>query len=556
MRSGIFGAIGSRMITIPGLVTKSFEGLYYAVGCNKPSSLIEQSAFIETNNETFGIHGVWLNSENHNWSESDSLLHLKEYVNDPSKFDQIEGPVQGFHFDKSAGRLLLHTDFARQHPLFYYEGDGLFAYAYSLDLLVKILRENNVTIDADYQAASMLLTFASILGHKTLVKGINKLMPGHSAEWTRNSLRCYPRSNPLDIDRDISNPSEAIEMIDTSFREASNRMIHLNQAFGKGQINLLSGGIDSRMVFLQTATETEKVKCLCFSAEDYLDHKISKSIAKDYGAEYLFHNLNQGEYMLNTDSVEEYDGTINYLASAHHRHALRSLRIPNPGLIASGQLGNEILAEFGMPNATFESVVSSIHTYSKAFGGCRDEVESLWNNTPDSTVFKLYNRGFLYTNSAAFSTRPHGILYSPFTSSSFVRSALRIQPDLLANHKIYLEWMRSCYPEATKYDWERYRAKPIQGVRLNAAKLKMNILSRFVYPISSFRGASMSPIQLWYNESKTHQEFFHRAFVDKREFLDSLPELASLVDSNYSTMSVMNKASVLTLLIGLEKYIN
>ena len=107
-----------------------------------------------------------------------------------------------------------------------------------------------------------------------------------------------------------------------------------------------------------------------------------------------------------------------------------------------------------------------------------------------------------------------------------------------------------------RYNWERYKSKPVGGMSLKLAKLKMSVLTRFIYPLSKFRSSSMSPLQYWFNESQEIQQFFENTFVDNMEHLDSVPSLASFVKQNYGSMNITNKASVLTLLMALKKYVN
>ncbi|MBM72509.1 MAG: hypothetical protein CL847_06980 [Crocinitomicaceae bacterium] len=521
MRSGIFGVI---------------KGDSQNLGCTKPTKLSQK--LIQTKNSA--LHGTWF---------GELSYPAEELLSDPEKFNMLEGPTQGFHYDPQSRKLALHVDFARQHPVFYYHKSQLFAFANSLEKLCELLKAHDIKIKADEQGASMLLTYSSILGNKTLVKGVRKLMPGYSLFYSDNKVELINRNNLQDLDRHISDKSSAIELLDSTFKSVTNAVATTNADLGADQINLLSGGIDSRMVFMQSVKASNSVSTLCFSAEGYLDHQISQQISKDYNIDYNFCNLNPGTYMMCTDSMEDYDGTINFLASAHHRFALNNFN--NQGIIASGQLGNEILAEFYNPNNDFYDTLESITTMKGVGGGEKD----VWNATPDSTLFKLYNRGFLYTNSAAYSTLD-GTLYSPFTSKEFVKAALQLHPSLLKDHFIYLEWMKARYPESICYKWERYRVKPVVGMSLKLAKLKMSILTRFIYPLSNFRCDSMSPLQHWYKESKILQQFFSKTFEENIEQLDSVPSLESFVKQNYAFMNITNKASVLTLLLALKKYVN
>lgn len=521
MRSGIYGVI---------------KGESQNLGCTQPNKRAQK--VIQTDN--YALHGTWLGDLNH---------PAEQLLSDPDKFATIEGPTQGYHYDTQSVKLTLHVDFARQHPVFYYHSTQLFAFAHSLEKLTDLLKENGVAIEADEEGASMLLAYASILGDKTLVKGARKLMPGYSLVYSHGEIQLIDRHNLQELDRYITDKSRAIDMLDSAFSKATDAMIKANDDLGADQFNLLSGGIDSRMVFMQSAKSAENISTLCFSAEGYLDHQISEEISNDFNANYNFCDLNPGTYAMCTDSVEDYDGTINYLASAHHRFALKNFT--NQGIIASGQLGNEILAEFYNPNLNHTQALASITTMKEV----GVDAKGVWDASPDSALFKLYNRGFLYTNSAAYST-VDGTLYSPFTSSEFVKTALQLHPSLLVDHFIYLEWMKARYPQAISYKWERYRVKPVGGMSLKLAKFKMSILTRFIYPLSKFKGASMSPLQHWYDESHEIQKFFSRTYEDNEYQLDSVPSLASFVKQNYASMNITNKASVLTLLLALKKYVN
>ena len=64
----------------------------------------------------------------------------------------------------------------------------------------------------------------------------------------------------------------------------------------------------------------------------------------------------------------------------------------------------------------------------------------------------------------------------------------------------------------------------------------------------------MSPIQLWHDSSPEIQDFYHETFRRHREALDLHPALRDAVERDYETMSVMNKASVLTLLLASKSW--
>jgi asparagine synthase (glutamine-hydrolysing) len=528
--------------------SQQWQGSFYLIGEN---SAVHQGLLHDGQEEAFGLSGAWFNAPNADWFTNSQLV--RSSVCSPKAFDALDGLVHGFFYSKNENSLLLHVDFARQRPIFYFQDQDFFAFAPSVAELIKLLKNNRKTIEPDQEGAAMLITFASILGIKTLIKGVHKLLPGHSMIWKGSECSVFPRTNLLSIERNVADEAEAVQMLATAFEKATRQMIAFNQNTRLQQINLLSGGIDSRVVLLECLHQKAKTEALCFSKRDYLDHRISEKIAGDFNVPYHFYDLKSGEYMISTDSVDEYDGTINYLASAHHRAALSSLEKIKKGVVVAGQLGNEILAEFFKPHATPDLTFGSIMTYGAAFALCKNAAYEAWNYTPDITVFKLYNRGFLYTNSAAYSTID-GVLFSPFTSAEFVKCALQLHPRLVNNHRVYLDWIQRSYPQAQRYKWERYRTVPVRGLGLKVAKLKMKAMMKLVYARNNFIGASMTPVDGWYAQSQQLRDFFIREYKEKENVLELYPQLKELIEKDYINMSVINKGSVITLLNASKKY--
>ena len=74
------------------------------------------------------------------------------------------------------------------------------------------MKENDVVIRADETGAALLLSYASILGDKTIVQGVRKLMPGHSLVYTKGEFKLINRDNLQNLDRNITHKSKAIDM--------------------------------------------------------------------------------------------------------------------------------------------------------------------------------------------------------------------------------------------------------------------------------------------------------------------------------------------------------
>ena len=497
-----------------------------------------------------------MNSPERDWHNPQSKSHLRSAVASAAGFAETEGPLQGVHGDGLKKSLQLHVDVARQHPLYWTTCAWGILFAYSMEELLALMRAHAVQVSPDEESAGLLLTYGSILGTRTLVRDVHKLMPGQTLTWTPEAVTTEERMPLEEIERDIDGFKEATSLLDDAFHDSVSQMVAVNREAGCAQHNLLSGGLDSRLVALATAQQLDgaPMSTLCFAVKDSLDASISASLAHEHGWQHRAHDLGQGEYMMNTETVGEYDGCVNHLASAHHRHALSKERLPNMGLLGSGQGANVLLTDNHKWGASGSEVLHAMTLNAATRGVCKDAAEEAWRATPDVQRFKMVNRGFLYTNSGAYSTAAFGVLWSPFNSGQFVRAALRLHPDIVHGQRAYLTWLAERFPAATHHVWERYNAKPVLGARLRRAQARAlwGARLRRVLPLRTPK--SMSPIELWMDSSPEIQHFYSDTFRRLSPLLRHYPSLEATVVRDFPTMNAMNKASVLTLLLATQAW--
>ena len=91
------------------------------------------------------------------------------------------------------------------------------------------------------RAQVLLLTYGSILGTQTLVRGVHKLMPGCTLTWTPDAVTTKERMPLEEIERDIDGFKEATSMLDNVFHDSVSQMVAVNRDAGCAQHNLLSG---------------------------------------------------------------------------------------------------------------------------------------------------------------------------------------------------------------------------------------------------------------------------------------------------------------------------
>lgn len=558
MRTGLYGIASTQEVQpFPEGKGVVDEGCHISIVMEEPRHAIQQGCLHLTEGCLFGAHGVWLNAEHPDWSSPAHLEELEHTVSEAVTYASVEGPLQAVHWSAATRTLQLHVDFARQHPLFWTKWSSGIVFAYSMDMLVSLMRRQDLEVLPDEESAAMLLTFGSIMGDGTLIQGVKKLMPGHTLTWTPDAVVVEERLPLADIERDITDTEESTDVLDEAFRLSVAQMVQANQYAGCDQHNLLSGGLDSRLVALATAQGLEggRLSTLCFSAKGARDESISAALAERHGWTHRFHDLQEGGYMTVTDSVFEYDGCVNFLASAHHREALKAHPLPKLGLLGSGQGANVLLTDNHKWASSGSEVLRSMRLYAGVNEWARRSAKAAWEACGDVQTFRVVNRGFLYTNSGANSTAAFGVLWSPFVSAQFVRAALRLAPSLIEGQRAYLTWLAERFPQAAEHVWERYNARPVLGWRLRLAQTMALWKARFwrVWPWNS--SASMSPVEHWMSSSSNIQHFYRDTFRRLSPLLSHYPHLRGQVERDYPNMSAVNKASVLTLLLATESWI-
>ncbi|MGB1943896.1 MAG: hypothetical protein ACPHSC_08385, partial [Flavobacteriales bacterium] len=277
-----------------------------------------------------------------------------------------------------------------------------------------------------------------------------------------------------------------------------------------------------------------------------LDQIIAAEVAHAQGSRHHFHSLGSGEYMTSLATVEDYDGAVNHLASAHHRSALEAAHGLDMGVLASGQTANVLFTEKAPQRMQDAFPLGRVPWALQSVA--REATEEALASSPDAHVAKLWNRSFLSTNSGAYSTRPWGVLWSPFASADVVRAALAIHPSLLADHRFYLTWLAKKHPEAQDHMWERYRVRPALGSTFNRAVWKATWQARIQKRLPWRSAQSMSPVGHWRAHTPEVKAWFDQPDLSLLSQWKHHPELEEALGGTWRGLGVTAESSVLTLL--------
>jgi asparagine synthase (glutamine-hydrolysing) len=151
----------------------------------------------------------------------------------------VDGAFAGAWWDGDRKRLALIRDPFGVRSLYYTEHAGVFYFASELKQLLAI---PGLPIELDRVALHKYLTFSFVPGEDVPVRGIRRLLPGHSAIWHDGKLQrtAYFQLREQ-IDPALDQTKAAVRLIRQQCRSAVTKRL-----YGEQQVGLfLSGGLDS-----------------------------------------------------------------------------------------------------------------------------------------------------------------------------------------------------------------------------------------------------------------------------------------------------------------------
>lgn len=542
--------------------TKRFENAWFKRSII--DKFIDDKVYSEDRDVFICSDGLMLNARElrTKYGCEDNFHLLKSlYRNSPSSFpSELRGDFDGVIYEKNLDSWTLYTNHIGSKWVFYYfdKEAKCFVFGTELKMVVAGMRALGIEPELSEEGAYFLLTFGYMLGDYTLVKGVKKLSPGSTLtlkNWELQSEEYYRlRSTPYIED----NEDKIIKTLDELFREAIKAEYDKDLEYGYRHVATLSGGLDSRMnVCYARKLGYKDILNITFSQSNYLDEQIAKRIASDWGYDFLFYSLDNGNYLKDIElSVLVNDGLALFSGSAHALAMELHINWVNLGLLHTGQLGDAIMGTY-LSSPRIEKNISFSGSYSNLL---ISKVKSLFStiakNFENTETFKFYNRGSNgifngYRVSETFSEYA-----SPFLHVDFLDYAMSISPVLRYEEKVYLDWIIQEAPEAAKYPWEK------TGLPINAGKFRKFLRKGMRYARRRVLGPSpkdsMNPFNYWYKTNSSLRETYEDYYRKHIDLLSKHPELQRDVEKMFNDGTPLEKTQPLTLLAaiklhGLEK---
>ena len=171
-------------------------------------------------------------------SASDTEVSLHLYLKYGLRFiDRIDGMFALAIYDRRHDRLILARDRIGIKPLYYYENDGIFAFASEIKAL-SVIPGFDTLVDPD--SLAQYLSFSYIQAPRTVFRKLRQLSPGHMLIREKGRVRVDRYWQPCEVD--VPDSEEAcVERFDELFSQAVRRRLVADVEVG----SFLSGGIQS-----------------------------------------------------------------------------------------------------------------------------------------------------------------------------------------------------------------------------------------------------------------------------------------------------------------------
>ena len=476
--------------------------------------------------------------------------------NPKAHFKNLRGAFCGYAYIKKTNLKIAYTDQMSNKAVYYYCENGRWMISDRLDFMVRVLQANRIAYHFNQTAAKYMLTCGYMLDDSTFVTEIKRLLPGHYAEILDNKVSLH-RYYEMPCSEMRMSEAEAIERIDTAFRQAVKREFSKDVEYGCRHLVDLSGGLDSRMVtwVAHDLGFTDQVN-IAYSRLDYLDQTISAQVARALNHEYICKIMDDLAWMYDVDEMtRKNNGASVCLGMTGGNRLLRILNADVFGIEHTGMVGDAIVSTFYQDKAFNDrSPVFGLHQYSNKIKYTFDE--SILAQYRTQEIFALTTRGILGAQSSYMIRQNYVETGSPFLDVDFLDAVMAVPFEYRKNHHIYLQWIAARYPKAADFVWEKWGVKPKES----------EILKRKIRTVRKLAGEylgkamnrpnrdSMNPMDYWYQSNTDIRKYMERMFEERMGSSLLSERLCADMKCLFSKGNFLEKTQVLTVLSAIHLF--
>lgn len=471
---------------------------------------------------------------------------------------KLRGAFCGFQYDSAKKEFSVFTDHVANRAVYYYVKNEVVLLSNNMNEIARVLRENHAQIELNENAANYMLTYGFMMDDSTFIRNVKRVMPGQYVKICCDDIEIKTYYQIDNTKTDAITEREAVERLDTAFRNAIRREFEKDIEYGYSHLVDLSGGLDSRMVCM-VAHDMGYTKQMNFTycRPKYLDQSISEKIASDLQHEYIFKSLDDRKWMLDIDEVvEKNNGAALFSGITGGNRFLKSIDTTLYGIEHTGMIGDAIVSTFYQDEkVNYGRPQWGRHRYS-------EKLKTVFNDAvleryPNQEICAIYTRGILGAQSSYIIRQHYLETASPFMDVDFLDACFSVPFMLRKKHHIYLKWIKEKYPQACEYGWEKWGGiKPKENLIYQRRIVTLNrLLYGFLKKvIGRANDDSMNPMDYWFEKDKEVQNYYQEYYQENINH-QMLPEkVRNDVKVMFESGNYTEKAMALTVLAVVKKY--
>jgi asparagine synthase (glutamine-hydrolysing) len=488
-------------------VSSTLDACGFYCSRNTLDRFMNDKLFCEDDSYILICEGVILNKSELFASCSTNDLHdlvVKLYKQEgETYFSNFRGSFSGALYDKDLRRWVVYTNHYGDKPLFYYKCEQGFAIGSQVNYILAAMRENNLPVDIDKNAIYKLLTYGFMNDDATPCSAIKRLLPGHYAIIDDTGINVHeywrPKANKLNLTK--LSEDQLIEGLDEKFRNAVKREFDKDVEYGYKHLCDLSGGLDSRMTtWVARDLGYGPFLNITYSQSGYLDEKIAANIAADLENEFMFKSLDDAGFMYEPEEATTMNyGLSPYFALTGGNSMLRNLATVPYGMEHTGQIGDVVIGTF-VRKLNRASEITHSGMYSSMLADKLPAIES--ELFEDAEQYLLMTRAFLGACASHLIRSNYTEIASPFLDVDLMEYCFSIPVENRFNHSLYKKWIKTKYPKAATYVWEK-EGVPLTArntsIKLKKLRKKIKIHAHRAIPALAAKDKhGMNPFDYWY----------------------------------------------------------
>jgi len=278
----------------------------------------------------------------HSRSDNEVLLHL--YEDEGEGFlNQLNGMVAFAIWNERHRTLLLGRDRLGIKPLYYYEGEGWFAFASEIKALLAC---SSIPHRINPEGLAQYLTYENTFGSHTLYRDIQMLQPGHGLQWQDGQKRIFRYWTPEFRSGSKTDFSECCEQ----YRAVLDRCVQRHLMSDVAVSSYLSSGLDSTSVAYFAAKRMDRQLSTftgSFNESGWFDEtEGAGAVAKSIGA-------NHTEVRIGFEDLERHFDDLIYSLDeprmgigAFSQYMVARQAATNGKVILTGHGGDELFAGY------------------------------------------------------------------------------------------------------------------------------------------------------------------------------------------------------------------